>query len=46
MLMAEERREKVAQNVLQDVRNAYWRALGAQRLLPEVDGLLMRTHRA
>lgn len=44
--MAEERREKVAQNVLQDVRNAYWRALGAQRLLPEVDGLLMRTHRA
>lgn len=46
ILMAEERREKVAQNVLQDVRNAYWRALGAQRLLPEVDGLLMRTHRA
>ncbi|MFV3415798.1 TolC family protein [Pseudomonas sp. NY15436] len=46
MLMAEERREKVAQNVLQDVRNAYWRALGAQRLLPEVDGLLLRTHRA
>lgn len=46
ILMAEERRERVAQNVLQDVRNAYWRALGAQRLLPEVDNLLMRTHRA
>lgn len=46
ILMAEERRERVAQNVLQDVRNAYWRALGAQRLLPEVDSLLMRTHRA
>jgi Outer membrane protein len=44
--MAEERRRKVAQNVLQDVRNAYWRALGAQRLLPEVDGLLARTNQA
>lgn len=44
--MAEERRRKVAQNVLQDVRNAYWRALGAQRLLPEVDGLLDRTRQA
>jgi len=46
ILMAEERRRRVAQNVLQDVRNAYWRALGAQRLLPEVDGLLARTQEA
>ncbi|MDM0026246.1 TolC family protein [Variovorax saccharolyticus] len=46
ILMANERRRKVAQNVLQDVRNAYWRALGAQRLLPQVDGLLERTHKA
>ncbi|MEK1908245.1 MAG: TolC family protein [Pseudomonas sp.] len=46
ILMAEERRRKVAQNVLQDVRNAYWRALGAQRLLPEVNRLLMRTEQA
>ncbi|EJN32815.1 outer membrane protein [Pseudomonas sp. GM78] len=46
ILMAEERRRKVAQNVLQDVRNAYWRALGAQRLMPEVDKLLIRTHTA
>ena len=46
VLMAEERRRKVAQNVLQDVRNAYWRALGAQRLLPEVNGLLERTQNA
>lgn len=46
ILMAEERRRKVAQNVLQDVRNAYWRALGAQRLIPEVDGLLARTQKA
>ncbi|WP_256354685.1 TolC family protein [Variovorax sp. dw_308] len=46
IMMAEERRRKVAQNVLQDVRNAYWRALGAQRLLPQVDGLLARTNDA
>ncbi|MEJ8823553.1 TolC family protein [Variovorax humicola] len=46
ILMAEERRRKVAQNVLQDVRNSYWRALGAQRLLPQVDGLLARTNNA
>jgi outer membrane protein len=46
ILMAEERRRKVAQNVLQDVRAAYWRALGAQRLLPQVDGLLARTNDA
>ncbi len=46
ILMAEERRRKVAQNVLQDVRNAYWRAVGAQRLMPQVDRLLVRTHQA
>ncbi|MBM7061855.1 TolC family protein [Pseudomonas sp. UL073] len=46
MLMADERRRRVAQNVMQDVRNAYWRALGAQRLMPEVDRLLERTNRA
>lgn len=40
-LMAEERKRKVAQNVLQDVRSAYWRALGAQRLTERVE-LLMR----
>ena len=46
VLMAEERRRKVAQNVLQDVRNSYWRALGAQRLLGRVDSLLARVHKA
>ncbi len=46
IIMAEERRRRVAQNVLQDVRNAYWRALGAQRLLPQVDRLLQRTRSA
>ncbi len=46
ILMAEERRRKVMQNVLQDVRNAYWRALGAQRLIGEVDALLVRVNKA
>ena len=46
VLMAEERRRKVAQNVLQDVRNAYWRALGAQRLIGEVDNLLERVRKS
>ena len=46
VLMAEERRRKVAQNVLQDVRNSYWRALGSQKLLGRVDGLLGRVTKA
>lgn len=46
VLMAEERRRKVIQNVLQDVRNSYWRALGAQKLLGRVDGLLERVNKA
>ena len=46
VLMAEERRRKVIQNVLQDVRNSYWRALGAQRLLGQVDDLLVRVNKA
>lgn len=46
VLIAEEMRRKVAQNVLQDVRNSYWRALGAQRLIGRVDALLARVQRA
>jgi len=46
VLMAEERRRKVIQNVLQDVRNSYWRALGAQKLLGRVDSLLARVNNA
>ena len=46
VLMAEERRRKVAQNVQQDVRNSYWRALGAQKLLGRVDALLLRVNLA
>lgn len=46
VLMAEERRRKVIQNVIQDVRNSYWRALGAQKLLGQVDDLIVRVNKA
>jgi outer membrane protein TolC len=46
VLMADERRRKVIQNVMQDVRNSYWRALAAQRMLPRVDALLERSRSA
>ena len=46
VLMAEERRRKVIQNVLQDVRNSYWRAVGAQKLLGRMDTLLERVNKA
>lgn len=41
-LIAEERRRKVVQNLLQDVRAAYWRALGAQRLTAQADEVLQK----
>ncbi|WMY72590.1 TolC family protein [Buttiauxella selenatireducens] len=37
--IAEERRRKVLQNIVQEVRDSYWRALGAQRLLNETQPL-------
>lgn len=40
VLIARERRRKVLQNLLQDVRAAYWRALAAQKLLPELEKLI------
>ncbi|WP_157272086.1 TolC family protein [Azohydromonas aeria] len=40
--IAEERRRKILQNIVQDVRTAYWRALGAQQLLGEADALAGR----
>ena len=45
-LMAKERERKVIQNVLQDTRNAYWRALGAQKLIARVDDLMTRVEAA
>jgi len=44
--IAEERRRKVRQNIVQDMRNSYWRALGAQRLLTQFDRLNRRIERA
>jgi outer membrane protein TolC len=46
VLIAEERKRKIVQNIVQDVRNAYWRALGAQRLVGQMDSLMARTQTA
>jgi outer membrane protein TolC len=43
VLVAEERKRKVIQNLMQDVRNAYWRALGAQRLMAQMDALMQKS---
>lgn len=40
VLIAEERRRRVVQNIIADVRSAYWRALGAQRLVTQADALI------
>ncbi len=45
-LITEERSRKILQNIVQDVRNAYWRAAGAQRLAAEADNLLVRIRAA
>lgn len=45
-LIAEERRRKVVQSMLQDVRAAYWRALGAQRLDQRAQEVLARANQA
>jgi len=46
VMIAEERKRKVVQNILSDTRNAYWRALGAQRLSGRIDALLERSQKA
>lgn len=38
-LMAAERRAKVVQDLMVDVRRAYWQAAGAEQLIPEIDRL-------
>lgn len=42
--IAEERRRKTAQTLVQGVQQAYWLAAGAQRLEARVDDLLKRAH--
>ena len=39
-LISKEKRRKQVQALLQDVRAAYWRALAAERLAPEIDDLM------
>ncbi|MFL6658739.1 MAG: TolC family protein [Massilia sp.] len=42
VLIAEERKRKVVQNISQDVRQAFWRAYVAQQTLPRMETLLKR----
>jgi outer membrane protein TolC len=46
VLIAEERKRKVVQNISQDVRQAFWRAYGAQQALPKLDALMVRVREA
>jgi multidrug efflux system outer membrane protein len=45
-LVLEERRRKVIHTITQDVRSAYWRAVTAERLLSQIDGLMQRIEQA
>ncbi|MBP2300816.1 TolC family protein [Azospirillum picis] len=45
-LIAQEQRRKVVQNIIQDVRYAYWRAVIAERLLSRLEALTKRTEAA
>jgi multidrug efflux system outer membrane protein len=46
VLIMRERRRKVIQNIIQDVRNAYWRAVSAEELLPRMDDMLAQAEDA
>jgi outer membrane protein TolC len=45
-LIVQERRRKVVQTIIQDVRSAYWRAVAAERLLAQIDALMARVDQA
>lgn len=45
-LISEERRRRVVQTIIHDVRSAYWRALGAQRLAADADRVMKRAEEA
>jgi outer membrane protein TolC len=45
VLVAEERRRRALQNLMLDVQLAWWRAEAAQRLLPQVDAMLVDIER-
>ncbi|MEL6373965.1 MAG: TolC family protein [Pseudomonadota bacterium] len=46
VLIAEERRVKVVQNLIMDIRTAYWRAVAAQKLLPRIGRLIHQIEHA
>lgn len=46
VLIAEERRRKVINRIIEDVRTAYWRALSSQRLVGSLSRLRHRVERA
>lgn len=46
VLIAEERRRKVVNNIIQQVRSAYWRAVAADHLLTRIDPLMIRVQKA
>src|SRR3990167_3285987 len=45
-LIVQERRRKVINTIVQDVRSAYWRAVAAERLLTQIDSLMARVDTA
>lgn len=45
-LVSEQRRRKVVQNIIQEVRQAYWRAAVAQELLPDIATFLKEANLA
>ncbi|EJM74746.1 MULTISPECIES: TolC family protein [Pseudomonas] len=45
-LIVQERRRKVINTIVQDVRSAYWRAMAAERLLKQIDSLMSRVETA
>ncbi|PTU73569.1 TolC family protein [Pseudomonas mangrovi] len=45
-LIVQERRRKVINTIVQDVRSAYWRAMAAERLLKQIDSLMTRVETA
>ena len=46
VLIAEEHRLKVVQNMIQDIRDAYWRAVSAEHMLPRVNQLVSQIETA
>ncbi|MDU8607433.1 TolC family protein [Pseudomonas syringae group sp. 247E2] len=45
-LIVQERRRKVINTIVQDVRSAYWRAVAAERMLKQIDSLMVRVEKA